>query len=47
MGDIISMKIGDTLCGRFDNPQLTIVANSGDSISCKQALIQRGGKYFV
>ena len=47
MGDVISMKIGDTLCGRFDNPQLTIAANSGDSISCEQAADQRGGKYLV
>jgi hypothetical protein len=47
MGDVITMKIGDTLCGRFDNPQSNISANSGDTISCKQALVQRGGKYFV
>ena len=47
MGDVITMKIGDTLCGRFDIPQLNISANSGDTISCKQATVQRGGKYFV
>lgn len=47
VGDVISMKIGDTLCGRFDIVQASISATSGDIISCRQASIQRGGKYFV
>lgn len=47
MGDVISMKIGDTLCGRFDIVQSSIAANSGDTISCRQSTVQRGGKYFV
>jgi hypothetical protein len=47
MGDVISMKIGDTLCGRFDIVQGPISATAGATISCRQALVQRGGKYLV
>lgn len=47
MGDVISMNIGNALCGLFDIVQGPISANSGDTIKCKQALIQEAGKYQV
>lgn len=47
MGDVISMNIGNALCGRFDIVQGPISANSQDTISCHQALVQEGGKYQV
>lgn len=47
MGDVISMSIGNALCGRFDIVQGPISANSSDTISCYQALVQEGGKYQV
>lgn len=47
MGDVISMSIGNALCGRFDIVQGPISANSADTISCHQALIQEAGKYQV
>lgn len=40
MGDVISMLIGGTQCGRFDITQGPISANSLDTISCDQASIQ-------
>lgn len=40
MGDVISMNIGNALCGRFDIVQGPINANGGDTISCRQASIQ-------
>ena len=47
MGDVISMFIGNTQCGRFDIIEGPISANSFDTISCKQASLQEAGKYTV
>lgn len=47
MGDVISMNIGNALCGRFDIVQGPISATSSDTISCHQASVQEGGKYQV
>lgn len=47
MGDVISMNIGNALCGRFDIVQGPISASNSDTISCHQALVQEGGKYQV
>jgi hypothetical protein len=47
MGDVISMNIGNALCGRFDIIQGPIQASSSDTISCHQAQVQEAGKYKV
>ena len=47
MGDVISMNIGDALCGRFDIVQGPISASAYETISCHQAWVQEGGKYQV
>ena len=47
MGDVISMNIGNALCGRFDIVQGPISANNQDTISCWQASVQEAGKYQV
>ena len=47
MGDVISMNIGTTLCGRFDLIEGPISSNSLDTISCYQAHQQEAGKYQV
>lgn len=46
-GDVISMLIGDTQCGRFDINQGPLSANMVGTISCNQAKIQEAGKYKV
>lgn len=46
-GDVISMIIGNALCGLFDIVQGPISANTGDTIECSQALVQEAGKYQV
>jgi hypothetical protein len=47
MGDVISMNIGNALCGRFDIVQGPINAGTPDTISCHQALVQEANKYQV
>ena len=40
MGDIISMKIGEDQCGRFDLTEGPIASNIQDKVSCRQATEQ-------
>ncbi|CAM6001510.1 unnamed protein product [Sphagnum balticum] len=47
MGDVISMLIGGTQCGRFDIVQGPINPSASDTISCRQATVQEAGKYNV
>jgi hypothetical protein len=47
MGDVISMKIGDTLCSRFDVLQANITPTSFNTISCYSAKVQQAGRYNV
>lgn len=47
MGEVVSMLIGDTQCGRFDILEGPINPNWGAFITCKQALLQEAGKYQV
>jgi hypothetical protein len=47
LGDVISMRIGDSQCSRFDILQGPISASSGDTISCNSASVQEAKKYSV
>ena len=45
MGDVISMLIGTTQCGRFDISEGPISASAAATISCRQSSQQEAGKY--
>jgi hypothetical protein len=47
MGDVVSMQVGSTQCGRFDILEGPIAASSPATISCHQASQQEAGKYSV
>jgi predicted permease len=47
MGDVISMLISNSICGRFDITQANITANSLATISCNMAGQQEAGRYQV
>jgi len=47
LGDIIGLKIGNNMCGRFDIAQDAINPNKNNNIICKQSGRQEGGKYNV
>jgi len=40
MGDVIALRIGESLCNRLDIDQTTISSNGLEFIMCKQALEQ-------
>ena len=47
MGDVLSLKMGDDLCSRFDIFQESISKNSNNFIRCTESATQEAGKYKV
>ena len=47
LGDIIALKIGSNICGRFDIIQDEINPNKETTIKCNQAANQMAGKYNI